>query len=360
MKSKTTITALNYYPLSLPLTEPFGIASGSQARADNVLIQIRLANGINGIGEAAPFFAVSGESQKSTMSSIENLKSLVIENDVRNWINIARSLQEKERHAAAARCGIEMALLDALTKNYKMPLYVFFGGAGHRLETDMTITTGNIKHAEISAKAIVQRGISSIKVKTGGVDIDYDVKRLKAVKKTAPHSKILIDGNCGYSSETAIEFIQKLEKENIVPLLFEQPLLRDDWKGMTKISANISVPVCADESARNAEDVLKIIEGKCAKAVNIKLMKCGISEAMKMISIAESAGLSLMIGGMVESILAMSFSAHLAGGCGLFNFVDLDTPMFIKRHPFIGGFKRNKSILKLDHTKAGHGVDLKK
>lgn len=355
----TYITSIDCGKLSLPLTEPFAIASGAQVSAENVLVKITLANGISGIGEAAPFTAVSGETQQSTLGAIENLKPIIMGKDVRNWIPFAHLLKEKEPDAAAACCGIEMAMLDALTKYFNMPLYVFFGGSGTNLETDMTITAGSIKHAEQSAKAIYKRGISSIKIKTGGADLDYDVKRLKAIHKAVPHATLLMDGNCGYTADSAIQFIKLLEKEKIYPILFEQPLPREDWDGMAKVSKSIAMPVCADESARNSADVLKIIKRKCAKAINIKLMKCGVAEALKMIAIAEAAGLQLMIGGMVESILAMSFSAHLAAGRGSFTYVDLDTPLFIKKHPFTGGFKQKGAILTLDADHVGHGVTLK-
>ena len=64
-----------------------------------------------------------------------------------------------------------------------------------------------------------------------------------------------------------------------------------------------------------------------------------------------------MIGGMVESILAMSFSANLAAGNGGFDFIDLDTPLFIAEHPFIGGFAQTGGTLQLADV-AGHGVNL--
>jgi L-alanine-DL-glutamate epimerase-like enolase superfamily enzyme len=63
-----------------------------------------------------------------------------------------------------------------------------------------------------------------------------------------------------------------------------------------------------------------------------------------------------MIGGMVESMLAMSMSAHVAAGLGGFTFVDLDTPMFLAENPFIGGFRQTGDQLALDHIDAGHGV----
>jgi L-Ala-D/L-Glu epimerase len=91
--------------------------------------------------------------------------------------------------------------------------------------------------------------------------------------------------------------------------------------------------------------------------LNIKLMKMGVVEAIDVVGVARAAGLGLMIGGMVESILAMSCSACFAAGIGGFRFVDLDTPMFLAENPFRGGFVQRGAMLSLAEIGAGHGVE---
>ena len=66
----TVITELTAEPLDLPLTEPFAISTGAQHVAHNVLVRLTLADGTTGLGEAAPFTAVSGETQQRTLASI--------------------------------------------------------------------------------------------------------------------------------------------------------------------------------------------------------------------------------------------------------------------------------------------------
>jgi L-alanine-DL-glutamate epimerase-like enolase superfamily enzyme len=353
----TIITALEMSPLDLPLTEPFAIATGSQDMAANVLVTVRLADGTLGLGEAAPFPAVSGETQAGTLAALERLRPLVVGGDARAWRPLGARLAAAEGEAAAARCAVEMAVLDALAQHYRMPLHIFFGGAGTVLETDMTITAGDAVHAAQSAQAISARGIKTIKVKTAGVDVAADVDRVLAIHAAVPAAPLIVDGNCGYSAERALQFVRQLRAEGIALALFEQPLLREDWSGMAQLVRESGVPLAADESARSAADVLRLVQQNAANVINIKLMKAGVAEALRMISIAQAAGLGLMIGGMVESILAMSFSAHLAAGSGGFGFVDLDTPLFIAQHPFSGGFAQAGGTLTLDDT-PGHGVKI--
>ena len=63
-----------------------------------------------------------------------------------------------------------------------------------------------------------------------------------------------------------------------------------------------------------------------------------------------------MIGGNVESILAMTVSACFAAGQGGFQFADLDTPLFLATNPFAGGYALDGGMISVAHIQAGHGV----
>lgn len=108
----------------------------------------------------------------------------------------------------------------------------------------------------------------------------------------------------------------------VTPVLFEQPVQRDDWEGLGYVSQiardKYGVSVAADESCRSIADVEKIVEGNLADAINIKLAKFGVVGALEIIEKARVSGLKLMIGGMVETRLAMGFAGHLAAGLGCF------------------------------------------
>ena len=91
--------------------------------------------------------------------------------------------------------------------------------------------------------------------------------------------------------------------------------------------------------------------------INVKIMKSGVFEAWDMIRAAQAHGLGLMVGGMVETELAMTTSACLAAGIGGFTFVDLDTPLFMAARPLRGGFRQSGPRLRLDAIENGHGVE---
>lgn len=354
----TTLERLHAEPLDLTLTEPFAVATGAPEAARNVLVKATLDDGTVGLGEAAPFTEVSGETQLQTLAAIEAMTEDLVGRDVTAWRSVGALLLQHHFDAPAARCGVEIAIIDALARKAGAPLWKTFGGAGTTLVTDMTVTAGDVAHARRSAQAIIERGITTIKVKVGAVSADEDVQRLIAIREAAPEARIFADANSGYNLDAALRFVRGVEKAGLPLEIFEQPLPRgadDDWK---KLAAATSIPLCADESARSEADVLRLAKLGAARFINIKTMKSGVAEAYAMMQAARANGLKLMIGGMVESILAMTFSAHLAAGFGGIAIVDLDTPMFIRSHPFEGGFRQDGGNLDVAHVDRGHGVTL--
>jgi len=364
MTSPTLIRTLSVETLNIPLHEPFGIAGGAQDVARNLLVTVELANGTRGYGEAAPFPAFNGETQQSARAAVLAAQASIEGADAREWRRIAAILATIPGMTGSARCAIETATLDALARAARLPLWSFFGGAATSLETDVTITTGTIAAAARAASDIIARGVRTIKIKVGAGDpasistrvIEHDLARIVAVRDAAPGARLILDGNGGYTADAALGLLNMLVAQGIAPALFEQPTARDDLAGLAQITATRYVPVAADESAASAVEVARLARLGTVNVINIKLMKCGIAEALDIAAVARATGLGLMIGGMVESLLAMTVSACFAAGQGGFTFVDLDTPLFLADNPFTGGMHYDGGRIFLAQINAGHGV----
>jgi len=71
-----------------------------------------------------------------------------------------------------------------------------------------------------------------------------------------------------------------------------------------------------------------------ADGINIKLMKCGgLHEARRMIELARSLGLKVMLGCFIESSVAITAAAHLSP---LVDYADLDGHLLITNDPYDG------------------------
>lgn len=361
----STISQMECVPLDLPLTEPFAIAGGAPSVAHNVLIRIVLADGTVGLGEAAPFTAVSGETQASTLLALREVRARLVGQDVRGLRRLAGLLAEVCPDEPAARAGCELALLDAFLRQHRMPMWGYFGGQATHLVSDLTITAGDIAHAVASAQAAVRRGFTTLKIKVGALSSVEDAERLIALYRglpagrTLPHGtelSLVLDANGGYSAEAALDLLRRLAAADVPVALFEQPVSRQDRLGLLDVARQTSVPICADESARSAADVLWLIQSRQVRAINLKLMKSGLFESLAMYELARAGGLALMMGGMVEGPLAMAAAAQIAAGLGGFSYIDLDTALFVASHPFRSEAVQNNADWQLKAVSSGHGV----
>jgi L-Ala-D/L-Glu epimerase len=351
-----SISDVTAEPLDIALTEPFGIATGAQVSAKNVLVTLTLSDGSTGTGEAAPFPAVNGETQSAVLDALLDAKRSLAGLNALRWRPAVAVAEHALRGTPSALAAFESALLDALCRRAGWSLWTFFGGAETALVSDITIPTGSAEHARSAALRALAAGFSTLKVKVGGVPFDHDRLRLAAIVSAAPTARLVLDANASFSAAEALALLDTLGHDKGQVALFEQPTGKLDLDGLRRVREQGGVPVAADESACSATDVLSLIEARAVDAINIKTMKCGIVEAMAMIAVARSAQLGLMIGGMVESKLSMTVSACLAAGVGGFTHVDLDTPWFMKDAPVRGGWLEHGATLRLDQIETGHGV----
>jgi L-alanine-DL-glutamate epimerase-like enolase superfamily enzyme len=353
------ITRAEIHKLDVPLIAPFTIASSRLDHVRNLAVQITLADGAVGWGETPTLPPVTAEDQATALNALTREASRLVGRTAGEWRRISAELLERLPDFPAVRAGIEMALMDALTRSCRIPLFRFFGGFQNRLATDITIPICTADDAEALARQYRGEGFEILKVKIG-LDRSDDIARLLAIKRGHPTCRLILDANAGYSAEEVLILLRELRLAGIEPDLLEQPVAREDWDGLGKLAREAGVPVAADESCRTPEDALRIVTHRLAQVINIKLVKCGVVQALDIAAIARDGGVDLMIGGMVETRLAMGFSAHFAAGLGGFQWVDLDTPMLLADDPVEGGCKPAGPHYLLDPETVGHGGIFKK
>jgi L-alanine-DL-glutamate epimerase-like enolase superfamily enzyme len=357
MATETRIEALDAFPLNVPLLHPFVIATGRLDRVENVAVRVQLNGGAVGWGEVPSLRPVTVEDQPTALAAVGEASQWLAGLDATTWRAIAGELNDRILGLAAVRAGIEMAVLDALARALGVPLSVVFGGVSDHVVTDITIPICEPEQAQTLAAEYRERGFTTVKTKVGR-DVAADIARLLAIRVGHPDCALVLDANEGYSADEALRALAEMRAAGIEPALFEQPVARDDWEGLGRVTREVGVPVAADESCRTPEDALRIAREGLAGVLNIKLAKCGVVGALEIAAIARAAGLGLMIGGMVETRLAMGFGAHFAAGHGSFEWIDLDTPLLMAEDPVAGGYRVDGPRYDLAGTEAGHGGTL--
>jgi L-alanine-DL-glutamate epimerase-like enolase superfamily enzyme len=223
-----------------------------------------------------------------------------------------------EMPPGAARNALDCALWDLEAKRLSIPVAKRLGITPVPLVTAYTLSLG--EPADMEAAAARASGRQLLKVKLGG---EGDVERIAAVRRGAPHSRLIVDANEAWSEANFEASMQACLEAGVE--LIEQPLPAgaEEWLGEVKRP----IPICADESLHVADDLAELV-GRY-DAVNIKLDKTGgLTEALSLVRAARAARLKVMVGCMVGTSLAMAPAVLLAQGA---DFVDLDGPLLLAR-----------------------------
>jgi L-alanine-DL-glutamate epimerase-like enolase superfamily enzyme len=147
------------------------------------------------------------------------------------------------------------------------------------------------------------------------------------------------DGNQGYSLRECLAFTKGVLRFGGNLVLLEQPVAREDLEALAAIRRETGIPIAADESVRCLADAKQVVQRQAADYINIKIMKTGVMEAHEIALFTLASGLKLMVGGMVETRIAMGCSFSLVLGLKGFDILDLDTPLLLDKDPVIGGYQ---------------------
>jgi L-Ala-D/L-Glu epimerase len=350
------IDSIAVRPLSVPLTDPFTIASGRMVATRAALVEATLVDERNGaratgLGEAAALPPVTHEDQPDLIDTVRafarRAHRLAFDGAVALEA-IARITDRDDAlaHRPVARSAIQTALLDAAARHQGVSLYRLLMEPLARdvavdtsMQSDITIPIHDPAYMGELAIGWARKGFSRFKVKVG-LDLGRDLDGLANIHARVPAATFLIDANGGYNARAAIDLYVRATRAGVVIECFEQPCARDDLDGMATVTREIAAPVIADESLRDVDDLHRIVEARAATGVNLKLVKLGGPVKARAIGrAAKELDLDVMMGAMVETRLGITSAAHVCVAIGGARFVDLDTAWLMREDPFVGGYR---------------------
>lgn len=349
------ITHTDIWKFSIPM-HPFTIATGTMHYAQNTFIRVHTDTGLYGVGECSAFPMIAGETQATCFEMAKDFASV--------WKNKPAGEIEarmQELHAftafnATIKSAFDMALFDLAAKQAQQPLYRLLGGRQKELETDLTIGIDTPERMAATAIEFVQRGVRIIKVKLGK-NAKEDVERIRQIRAAAGDQVLLrIDANQGWSYDDALFALAAMSRYNIQ--FCEQPMRYWDDDKLPALKNASPIKIMADESVFDHYDAARLIEADACDYVNIKFAKSGgILEARLINDVCATQQIPCMMGGMLESRVALTAFAHFALAHDNVVFYDMDTCMLgHKADPVTGGVQYNGFFLEVPDT-AGIGAD---
>ncbi len=356
-----SIVEVTVAPLSIPLRDPFVIASGRIEATRAALVRATLEDHdgrrATGLGESAALPPVTREDQPELLQLIAaaaaGMRGAVLESTE----DLEGLLRDRLPAGGVARAGVETAILDAAARLSGLPLYRALGGvAAPLLITDITLSISEPARMAEAAARHARAGFDCFKVKVGR-DWRADLASLQAVAAAAPNARFRLDANAGFTADEALALLDAALADGLAIECYEQPCAAGDLAGMARVAARAPVPVVADESFRGPEDLDRLVAARAAGAVNLKLTKLGGPlAALALGRRARAAGLGLMAGAMVETRVGLLAMAHVVAALGGVDWVDLDTAFLLAEDPFTGGWQADGPRLRLTDA-PGLGVE---
>jgi muconate cycloisomerase len=284
-----------------------------------VIVEIRLANGATGVGEAATLGGPrwSEESVEGIKAVIDaHLAPAVLTLDASRLEAAAAAMDAAAKRNNAAKGAIESALFDAVGKTLGVPAVQLLGGTVREaLPVYWTLASGDpaqeIEEAEVK---IGQRLHDRFKIKIGAQPLADDLARLgRLASALEGRATLIVDANQAWDEATANRAMPALADLGIA--LVEQPLPAWNVEGLARVRQRSAVPVMADECVFDDHDALRVAATGAADVLSLKIVKHGgLLGVRRVAAVAEAGGLSLYGGCLLESSIGAAAHFHAFAG----------------------------------------------
>jgi muconate cycloisomerase len=262
------LSSIEVIPYALPFREPYVTARGVLERREMVLLRVRDADGVVGLGEAVPLALRGGVGLTEVVAELEE------------WAEG----QGDVGLSAPSLCAVATARADLLGRRSADK----GGGEDEAVPCNATLVAGEPEAVAADARRWARDGFTTFKLKLGSESVksplegeflrtrESDVAQVRAVREAVgPEARIRVDVNEAWDLETAKRVLAELEPYGIE--LAEQPVAGLD--AMAGLAASTSIPLAADESVASLDEAERAVAmGACAYT-GIKLSKVGGPEA---------------------------------------------------------------------------------
>lgn len=320
---KSSKIQLRFHPYTLQLKHVFTIATSSRTTTPVMLTEVEY-DGIIGYGEASmpPYL---GESQETAAAFLAKVNLEQFENpfELEKILAYVDSIDLKNQ---AAKASVDIAMHDLVGKLMHQPWYNIWGF--DKTKTPVTSFTIGIDKPDVVRQKVKEaEEYKILKVKLGR---DTDKEMIETIRSVTD-KPITVDVNQGWKDKNlALEMAHWLKERNI--LFLEQPMPKENVDDNAWLTEHSPLPTIGDEAVQRLPDVIKA-KGVYS-GINIKLMKStGMREAYKMLMLARSFGMKVMLGCMTETSCAISAASHLSP---MVDWADLDGALLIGNDLFAG------------------------
>jgi muconate cycloisomerase len=320
LRRDVAIHAITATIVDVPTVRRHKLSSLSVTAQSYVIVELRLGNGVVGIGEAATLGGPrwSEESVEAIKANIDAyLAPELIGQRVDRIVAAGLRLDAAARRNNAAKAALESAMFDALGQTLGVPAALLLGGAVRdRIEVLWTLASGDPgQEIDEAERKLAGRLHNVFKVKIGALPPEADMARLgRLAQALEGRARLIVDANQAWDETVALRCLPQLAEIGVT--LVEQPVPAWNVAGLARLRARSAVPLMADECVFSPQDMQHVAQLAAADVVSLKLVKhAGLIGLHKVAAVAEAAGIGLYGGCLLES--SVGAAAHLHAFAGL-------------------------------------------
>jgi muconate cycloisomerase len=320
LRRDLAIQAIRTTIVDVPTVRRHKLSQTSVTAQSYVIVELRLANGAVGIGEAATLGGPrwSEESVEAIKANIDTYLAPALLGMSADRFEVAgATMDAAAKRNNAAKAAIETAMFDAVGRTLGVPAALLLGGVVRdRVPVLWTLASGDPgQEIEEAEKKLAARLHNTFKIKIGAMTPQDDLARLRRLAGALEgRASLIVDANQAWDETTAVRCLPVLAELGIK--LVEQPLPAWDIAGMARVRARSAVPLMADECVFSPQEMLIVAAAGAADVISLKLVKHGgMLNLRKVAAVAEAAGIGLYGGCLLES--SVGAAAHLQAFAGL-------------------------------------------
>ncbi len=310
-----TVETIRSTIADIPTVRKHKLSQTSVTAQSYVIVQVRLANGAEGVGEAATLGGPrwSEESVEAMKANIDAyLAPAVVGLRADRFEAAGLRMDEAAKRNNAAKAAVETALFDAVGKTLGLSASALLGGAMRdSLPVLWALASGDpVQEVEEAERKLSERLHRTFKVKIGSLSPDADMYRLRHLARALEgRADLIVDANQAWDETVSARYLPVLAEIGIK--LVEQPVPAWNIAAMGRLRARPGTPpLLADECVFDAHDMLAVANAAAADAVSLKLVKhAGLLGVKRVAAVAEAAGIGLYGGCLLES--SVGAAAHL-------------------------------------------------
>lgn len=316
-----------------PLKTTFSTSLGRKSAMRSVIVEVRLRDGSRGLGECATSFVLPHETVDRIQGIIGEERPFLTGKRATHFPAVAAELRARHPSFPMTVSGLETAIWRAWLRNTGTSETGWFGGSLRHIETDITIPLAtDRKVLKEWIEQAARKGFTVYKVKVSGEKTD-DIRFIASVASILEALDIRytlrLDGNQGFTQGACLAVADHVVRKGYPIEIFEQPLLKDDHRGLREVTKRSPLPVILDETVFSAKNMEMALNEGLGHGVNIKTAKSGITESLSIMKLAKQGGLKLMAGCMTETMTGLSSGIAMAMGTAAFDYIDLDSIHFL-------------------------------